>query len=141
MRAFEECYWDSWMDCYCDCYTEWRQVYECDKVGGRQHCEHGCDSGTGCAAASCSRICLLSHAAQLELTNGGPCARRQCYQPSPSQMCGSYGSWSTAAVSSYPERPQQSLTQLCPTQASQVSFMDLMPNTQRVSNLLTTVES
>ena len=44
-------------------------------------------------------------------------------------------------MSSYPERPQQSLTQLCPTQASQVSFMDLMPNTQRVSNLLTTVES
>ena len=55
MRAFEECYYDSWYECYCDCYTEWRQVYECDKVGNKQYCQHGCDSGTGCAAA-CSRI-------------------------------------------------------------------------------------
>ena len=49
MRAFEECYYDSWYECYCDCYTEWRQVYECDKVGNKQYCQHGCDSGTGCA--------------------------------------------------------------------------------------------
>ena len=141
MRAFEECYYDSWYECYCDCYTEWRQVYECDKVGNKQYCQHGCDSGTGCAAA-CSRI--LRTYMQLSVWSSrtaGHVARRTCYQPSPSQLCGSFGSWTTAAVSSYPDRPQQTLAELCRTQANQVSFMDLMSNTQRVSNLLTTVES
>ena len=88
---------------------------------------------------------LLSHAAQLELTNGGPCARRQCYQPSPSQMCGTGSGPTGGWPSPWPESnyfgTQNTLQALCPTQASQHSFADLMTNRPRITNLLTTVES
>lgn len=91
--------------------------YECEKVGDPQPCADGCNPATG-----------------------------QCVQLSSSQRCGTAwnvgtGVASTPATFNGVLQPAQTLAQLCPAQAGQDSFQNIMEDSFRISALLTETES